>query len=207
MYDVYDSLEQIEKDKKDGKFYFIVTIIILLFASVAVLFSALFSCVVVDGPSMENTVYSNDVLFMSVYRKCTYEDIVIISGEKSNDDLLIKRVIGMGGDSIQIKGGYVWRKKAGEKDFKKLIEPYTKQPGITNMEGHKLTELFGEEKIFLIPEGEIFYLGDNRGNSSDSRDYGTCKQSQIEGVVPDWALKIRPIVNKMSNLFPKWSKN
>ncbi|MBP5467340.1 MAG: hypothetical protein J6Y43_07260, partial [Clostridia bacterium] len=45
-----------------------------------------------------------------------------------------------------------------------------------------------------VPEGQIFYLGDNRARSADSRSaFGPCEEKQIVGVVGDFALKTKGI--------------
>ena len=146
----------------------------------------LFVKVKVSGASMEPTLYTGDFVSVSVYRKPTYGDIIVISGEKEND-WLIKRAIAFGGDTVKIEGGYVYLKKAGETEFTKLTEPYLGTQGITFWNDVRANG-------YRIDEGEIFYLGDNRMNSSDSRSaYGTCGTSQIVGVVSDFALKTKGV--------------
>ena len=60
----------------------------------------------------------------------------------------------------------------------------------------------------LCRKGEIFYLGDNRLNSSDSRTYGACKDENVVGVVEEWSLKNRKLrsqflkyVDKIKSIF------
>lgn len=83
--------------------------------------------------------------------------------EKNN---LIKRVIGIEGDIIDIKDGYILinGKRQDENYVKSLTEPDTKF-----------------EYPIEVPEGKVFVLGDNRGNSLDSRHLGYIDIEQIKG--------------------------
>lgn len=84
--------------------------------------------------------------------------------EKSNIRL-VKRVIGLPGDEVDIKDGNVYVNGA------KLDEPYTK--GVT----------YTREIQFpvKVPEGKYLVLGDNREVSKDSRSFGTIDRRQVEG--------------------------
>lgn len=154
----------------------------------------------VQGASMQPTFYTGDVVAASYYAKPTRYSIVVITGEKSNGEWLIKRAIAFGGETVMIKDGYVYLKEAGAEDFRKLEENYLRKQGITyypNVNNPRDTA----EKIFTVGEGEIFYLGDNRTNSSDSRsDFGTCSEKQIVGVVSEFAVKMKNVTKFLENL-------
>ena len=188
---------------KSGIIFGIVASITLFIVVLAIIVSnILFIRVMVDGPSMEPTLYGGegideyDIVFANVIREPSYGDIIIISGEKENGDWLVKRAIAFGGDTVKIEGGYVYLKKAGETDFPEdpLDEPYLAQQGIT---------VWNDQPAggCLIEEGQIFYLGDNRTHSADSRwsGFGTCDRSQVVGVVSEFAVKIK----KMNKFFEK----
>ncbi len=91
---------------------------------------------------------------------------------------LIKRVIGLPGDHIQIKEGSVYLN--GEK----LEENYLDKSVFT--ESFVLTD-------FTVPEGYYFMMGDNRERSSDSRTIGCIPKKKIEGRVVRKSMAYRNI--------------
>ncbi|MFL6205774.1 MAG: signal peptidase I [Acidimicrobiales bacterium] len=84
--------------------------------------------------------------------------------KKPDDDELIKRVIGLPGETIGAQDGTVVI------DSRHLVEPY--------LSDEVVTQDFGP---VTVPEGEVFVMGDNRGNSSDSRVIGTIDIDTIVG--------------------------
>ncbi len=166
-------------DSESGRFFLVCVFLVIWFLVFSLVNAYNFTYVEVVGNSMNDTLKNGDVLLINKHINPDYGDIVIISGEKANGDLIIKRIIGKGGDEIVIENGGVYR------NGKKLNEPYVK--------GRTYYDNGTSKKTYVIPEGEFFFLGDNRENSSDSRVFGTCKQNQIEGVVPDISLSIRSL--------------
>lgn len=179
--------------RSDIVFGAVAAVLLFIIAVAVFIGNTVYIRVMVDGASMQPTLYGGravdeyDIVFANVLREPSYGDILVISGEKANGDWLIKRAIAFGGDTVKIEGGYVFIKKAGETEFTKLEnEPYLANNGITFWNDVRAS---GWE----IEEGQIFYLGDNRTNSSDSRVYGTCDRSQIVGVVSDFAVKMKGV--------------
>ncbi len=128
----------------------------ILFAMLllVLLFTFVFRVAGVVGDSMQPTLYTQERLILTThFYKPSHGDIVVI--DRYTQDPLVKRVIGVAGDTIRIDGvnGIVYRN--GEP----LTEKYVSSPtSPKDMEGE-----------VTVPEGYIFVLGDNRGVSKDSR--------------------------------------
>lgn len=131
----------------------IVLVIIFLFIFVV-------RVTVVDGASMENTFHHGDmVLTWTLGYSPDQGDVVVLTQKSYSDQSIIKRVVATEGQTVDIdySTGTVYV------DGEPLDEPYIK-------EGMRMP-YFGEGVNHVtIPEGCIFVLGDNRNNSSDSRD-------------------------------------
>ena len=82
----------------------------------------------------------------------------------------IKRVIGLPGETIQITGGIVTVCKPAGHNCHALKEPYT--------EGSLTAPRYGP---FTVPQGDYFVMGDNRGDSLDSRYWGPLPRRNIIG--------------------------
>ena len=96
---------------------------------------------------------------------------VIETGKRS----YIKRVIGLPGDYVEIKDGFVYIN--GEK----LQEDYLQAGVVTDMvQGNRDETYFTN---FTVPENCVYALGDNRPGSTDSRSFGCIPLEKIEGTV------------------------
>jgi len=83
----------------------------------------------------------------------------------------IKRVIGIGGDKIEIHDGKVFVNGTA------LAEPYIfKEDGVPQQTEDPL-----QMEKWVVPEGELFLMGDHRGSSADSREFGTVAVDKVIG--------------------------
>mgnify|MGYP002512277377 CR=1 FL=1 len=135
--------------------------LVYLLAVIMLVFILLFRIVIVDGTSMNQTLLHGDYLLLmsnTFYRNPQYGDIVVISKDSFDDgDPIVKRVIATEGQTVDIDfyAGIVYV------DGIALDEPYVNTP--TNTEGGMLFPL-------TVEDGCVFVMGDNRNNSTDSRD-------------------------------------
>lgn len=158
---------------------------------IMLVFTYLLHPVNVKGESMMPTLRDTDRILMStVFFNLEYGDIVIVDNDMAYDldangepvavnidgkqlnECIIKRIIAVGGQTIDIRDGKVYI------DGKELDEPYVVKGALTNpMSG------FDNNYPITIPEGYYFVMGDNRQHSSDSRhpDVGLIKKSQVYG--------------------------
>lgn len=154
-----------------------------VFALVFIVFYSFLSMALVPSGSMESTLHVGD-RFMYRYttaENITYDDIVVFFPFAEMDEpitnglqamykihikkevVFVKRVIGLPGDVLEMKDGYVYRN--GEK----LDPDYVTEPMITN------------GKTYVVPEGHIFCMGDNRNHSNDSRYLGAIPMNNFFG--------------------------
>ncbi len=122
----------------------------------------------VEGQSMEPNLHTDQRL---VIEKITYRfhgperfDIVVLKAPGQGDELLIKRIIALPGERVDIRNGQVYIN--GEK----LDDPYGQgetQPG-----------RYGS---LTVPPLHVFVLGDNRNHSNDSRSFGPVPIDDIVG--------------------------
>lgn len=135
---------------------------------VAVVFCFLFRIVTVDGESMTNTLQHGDNLIMiSRFYHIERGDVIVIN--YADNEPLIKRVIGMAGDVIDIDdAGQVYVNGAA------LDEPYTRD-GVTST--------MGAELPYTVPSGTVYAMGDNRLESKDSRMLGAFSVEDVLGLV------------------------
>ena len=129
----------------------------------------------VSGASMYPTLHNGDRMVLSKVGDIHRFDVVILKAPDENVEY-IKRVIGMPGDTVEMKSGVLYI------NGKKVDQPFINTEALAKqtvfIDDFTLESLNGESKV---PEGKYFVLGDNRGVSKDSRMIGFIDRSAIEG--------------------------
>ncbi|MCK5758014.1 MAG: signal peptidase I [Clostridiales bacterium] len=181
--------------KTQLKFWEVISITVVFFAAIligTIINSEVFTIAEVSNVSMQDTLVAGEKIYInkSAYwnkapergdiivflkgeslggffnkLKITTEDIYLRFSPEIRDNRLIKRVIGIPGDILEIKGGEVFV------DYTKLNESYTKGK----------TYPYRTEGRITVPEGSVFVMGDNREDSNDSRSFGFVELNSIEG--------------------------
>ncbi len=110
-------------------------------------------------------------------------DIVILDGSNmegyNHEEYLIKRIVGLPGETVKIENGVVYIKEKGSDAFIQLDEPYLIPGTITTVSGIGSSKGYDE---VTLGSDEYFCLGDNRVVSNDSRNLGPFKANRIKGV-------------------------
>ncbi|MBR2970336.1 MAG: signal peptidase I [Clostridia bacterium] len=200
-------------DAKHRKGKFVANILLVFVAILAVLvifWVSVFSFSKVSGDSMMYTVQNEDIVLCSTLGKYRRGDIVTAS--VSDDKVIIKRIIAVGGDRVVFRttgDGLIPHNETVElyldtgDGFTLVSEPYIMDGYMTEY-GFSLQDTYDEsflyvgdiqsvtdEYIVTVPEGEYLLLGDNRDVSLDSRNYGLFTDDDILG-------KVAKIINKAS---------
>ena len=148
------------KNKLLTNIYDIASTILSSVLIICVIFTFFFKTSTVSGQSMENTLHDGDNLIVTaIPTNYKYGDVVIISQPNAYSKVLIKRVIAVGGQTVK----FDFKEGTVSVDGEVLYEPYIK-------EKMKATLLMKSE--YVVPEGKLFVMGDNRNHSADSRDMG-----------------------------------
>jgi signal peptidase I len=128
----------------------------------------------VVGSSMLPTLHDSDHYLLNrwVYhfRPPSRQDIVVIR-DPSAKCFAVKRIIGVGGDSVYLKDGTVYV------NGRKLDEPYL----VSGMPTYACGKV--QEQMIMCGKDQFFLLGDNRMNSADSRVYGPVSRQNILGLI------------------------
>ena len=215
--DVKDDFDENVKEKGKSKltdiiwyFFFSVVLVITILSCCSV---AIFDCYIVDGRSMVGTVKDGDRVTVCVWDKPKVGDVIVLKKDYS-DTLLIKRFIAKGPALIKIDvEGNVYvndlieeNNQEGitdENGYDKLNEPYVLPENKSrDGSGGLINNIrYEDESGYFVEEGKIFYLGDNRRHSTDSRTEGAVNASLIVGKVSDQMLKIKdkPVYKILNN--------
>lgn len=157
-----------EKPRKIDSLFDFVELFVFTLLAVMVLTSFFFRNSIVDGNSMNGTLKDGEHLIITdVFYTPERGDIIVFEDFTiDTTEPLVKRVIAVEGDMIRVTGGKVY-----------VNEELITEPYVSSLETRK------DVPLMTVPEGEVFVMGDNRGDSHDSRDFGTVSVDSILGKV------------------------
>lgn len=133
--------------------------LLITLAAVFVLFKVVLQLAYVPTGSMETTIPTKTLLIgwrlpYAVADPMPERGDIVTFYSDELSKVLVKRVVGLPGEKITFKNGYTYI------DGEKLDESYLPEQGITD-----------GERVFEVPEGHIFLMGDNRPGSRDCRSF------------------------------------
>jgi signal peptidase I len=119
---------------------------------------------IVHGESMLPTIHNDDRVFVVPYRGGTTPsrgDVVVLKNVPGTTEMLIKRIVAIGGDRVKIENGdvIVNDKYRHKSTVRYVSEPYTQ----------------------LVPDNYVFVMGDNEAHSFDSRTFGAIPEDRVVG--------------------------
>jgi len=129
----------------------------------------------IQGASMEPNFHNNEYLITD---KITYRlrepqkgDVIVFRSPPTYQEELIKRIIGVPGDSVSIENGMV------------IVNGTTLKESYIPDDFATLSRRFIKEgEIKIVPDNSYFVLGDNREHSLDSREFGFVEKDKITGI-------------------------
>lgn len=149
--------------------------IVVILAVLVMIYLFVMSPQEINGASMEPNFHNGEYILTNkvLYKLREPErgDVVIFKSPKNKDVDYIKRVIGLPGDTVGLKGNALYV------NDQRVEEPYL-TPDIAIFGGSYLQE--GQE--IVVPPGRYFVAGDNRPHSSDSREFGPVPKEDFIGV-------------------------
>lgn len=142
----------------------------------------------IPSSSMESTLNIGDRVLVN---KLSYQfgeigrgDLVVFNrppNQANGEDDLIKRVIGLPGDTVEISDGRVFITEAGTNEVKELREPYLEEGVSTTGFVDTSGCVTSTPTTCVVPDDHIFVLGDNRPGSKDGRFFGPIDEDLVVG--------------------------
>lgn len=161
---------------RKGEWFEWIKALLIALAFALIIRTFFFSPIIVDGPSMQPTLYDRDRMIINKFiyylREPKRFDIVVFHASEQKD--FIKRIIGLPGEHVKMEDNILYiNGEPVEEDYLYDHSGENKQRNFT------LEQLPGHYE--QIPDGYVLVLGDNRNNSTDSRKLGLISIDQIVG--------------------------
>jgi signal peptidase I len=159
------TIKKNKKIKRRGWIHLALEIAAVL-ASIGLILYICWGFTTVSGSSMYPTLHNGDtVIYSRLGKHFEVGDVVLV--ERPNDEIFVKRIVAVAGDTVMIEDG---------KLFVNGKEIQTKQAiGDTIRTGTDISY------PYVVPENQVFVIGDNRENSEDSRMFGAVDVDHIKG--------------------------
>ncbi|MCX7013395.1 MAG: signal peptidase I [Candidatus Sumerlaeota bacterium] len=122
----------------------------------------------VTSSSMAPTLQVGDRVFMDreSANKLARRDVIVLANPKATGELLTKRVIGLPGDTIEVRHGYLY--VDGQEQIEMYISPENRR-------------IDTPDRTVALDKDHLFVLGDNRNSSYDSLEFGPAPLSSVRG--------------------------
>jgi signal peptidase I len=139
-----------------------------------------------DRIFVNRMAYDLKVPFSNVIVKHTGEpkrgQIVVFESPKEKGLVLVKRLIAVPGDEVEIKNGFVFLNGKQTAEATEIQESYYETIGEHRHVVQRIPEYFRPDHFhFIVPEGKYFMMGDNRDNSADGRVFGLVSRELLIG--------------------------
>jgi signal peptidase I len=105
---------------------------------------------------------------LPVLKKIRRGDIVVFRYPRNPEEIYLKRVAAVGGDTLEIRDGVLFI------NSRAISEPYAVHHGPAHSRYEQMAPI-------VVPKRKLFVMGDNRDNSSDSRDWGFVPVENVIG--------------------------
>jgi len=169
-----NNIPPLPEEKPENGFWAIAKVVIVSMAIVLPIRAFVIQPFIVQGASMEPNYHESEYL---VVDELSYNftapkrgDVIVFRYPRNPSQFFIKRIIGLPGERVEIRGGDVFIRANKTAEAIKIAEPYL--PSDLKTSPDTITDL---------DEKEYFMMGDNRFHSSDSRQWGVLDEKYIIG--------------------------
>jgi signal peptidase I len=177
---VRSDLSQKQRSQMRAIWEWVFVVVVAISAAMLILVF-LFQQYYIDGPSMQTTLMPEDRVLVN---KMSYKlhdihrgDVIVfdrVTNEVQHDDL-IKRVLGLPGETLEIRSCIVYINGL------QVDEPYLNPEQTSQVEPSARCGSHTDMAPIVVPEEMVFVMGDNRVQSFDSRDFGPIDSDKVRG--------------------------